>query len=230
MNAATYTIPSAPASTAPADVIAWQKERMAAGQFEILGKIWMINLEASAGAHVPGKSVSDMLGSRMEFYNDMGGPDVIGPRIAQTGARGQLLILDPIVRHDGRVGLPDIPDPKWQPKTPSNDELTGKVAMKPQRAPMIPQNIIDRGDGFGGRARGQITAGASTYLVCGPVVQIVVRPMDNQQRILPNGLIFKCLPSSTIAGVKGTDMELLIDANTGEAFLYGGRFEISNPG
>jgi hypothetical protein len=95
---------------------------------------------------------------------------------------------------------------------------------------MIPQHLIDRGDGFGGRARGQIRTASSVYLVCGPIMQIVVRPMDQQNRILPNGLIFKCLPSTALPGAQSTLMDLLIDVNTGESFLYGGRFEIANPG
>lgn len=223
------TIASAPLSSAPADVIAWQRECMQTGSFQVMGKIWMITLEASGGAHVPHKSVADQLGSRIEFYNEQGGPDVIGPRIAQTGPRGSLLILDPIVRDGGVMGLPDIPDPTWIPPVPTIAQQEGRAEYTPQKAPMIPQHLIDRKDGFGGRARGQIKAGASTFLVCGPVVQMVVRPMDNEQRILPNGLIFKCLSSSTIAGVRGNQMELLIDSITGEAFLYGGRFEISNP-
>jgi len=248
MATATLTVPSAPGSSSAADVIAWQKERMNAGAFEVLGKIWMISLEASKDAQVPGKPVANVLGTRIEFYNEMGGPDVVGPRLAQTGAKGALLILDPIVRQDGVMGLPDIPDPTWKPPIPTPSQISYQPPSRPKnapknwrppkppdtyvptRAPMIPQHLIDRGDGFGGRARGQIRAGASTYLVCGPVAQIVVRPMDQQNRILPNGLIFKCLPSSPIAGVQGTLMELLIDSVTGEAFFYGGRFEISNPG
>lgn len=230
MATATLTAPIAPSSSGPADVIAWQKERMNAGAFEVLGKIWIISLEASRDAHVPNRSVADMLGTRIEFYNDLGGTDVVGPRIAQTGAKGSLLILDPIVRHDGVMGLPDIPDPTWKPKVPTAAQLTGNKPYTPAKAPMIPQHFVDRKDGFGGRARGKIRAGASTYLVCGPVSQIVVRPMDQQNRILPNGLIFKCLPSTPLPGAQSTLMDLLVDSVTGEAFFYGGRFEISNPG
>ena len=220
------TIAPLAANAGPADVIAWQMDCKRAGQFQLLGKIWMINFEASAGAHVPGKNVADQLGTRIEFYNESGGPEVVGPEIAQTGPKGSLLILDPIVRADGAVGLPDIPQPDWKPPVPNKKQLTGKVAYTPPKAPMIPQHLIDRGDGFGGRARGQIKAGSATYLVCGPVVQIVVRPMDEQRRILPNAMILKALPSSPLAGVQATLMELLIDSATGEAFLYGGRFEV----
>ena len=214
------------ANAGPADVIHWQHECIRNGQFQVLGKIWMITLEAAAGAQVPGRNVSDRLGSRIEFYNDRGGPEVVGPQIAQTGPRGSLLILDPFVRADGAVGLPDIPMPDWAPPVPSEAELTGAKAYQPPVAPMIPQPLIDRGDGYGGRARGRITAGASTYLVCGPVAQIVVRPMDEQQRILPNAMILKCLPSTPVPGTQATLMDLLIDAHTGEAILYGGRFEV----
>jgi hypothetical protein len=218
------------ANAGPADVIAWQRECVRNEQYQILGRVWMIALEASAGAHVPGRNVANALGSRIEFYNDRGGTDVIGPHIAQTGPRGSLLLLDPFVRYDGVVGLPDIPQPDWTPPIPKSSDLTSTKAYVPPSAPMIPQHLIDRGDGHGGRARGQIRAGSSIYLVCGPVVQIVVRPLDEQNRILPNALILKCLPSSAKAGVQATLMDLLIDAQTGEPFLYGGRFEVGFSG
>lgn len=237
----TTALVSPPAANAgPADVIAWQRECIRAGSFQVLGKIWIVNLEASAGAQVPGANVANRLGSRMEFYNESGGPEVIGPMIAQTGPKGSLLILDPIVRADGIVGLPDIPQPDWKPPIPKASEISWDPKKHPKgakpkpyvppRAPMIPQHLIDRGDGFGGRARGQIRAGASTYLVCGPVVQILVRPMDANNCVLPNALILKCLPSTPIAGANATLMDLLIDSATGEAFLYGGRFEVGFSG
>lgn len=220
----TAIAPSLPASSSPADVIFWQGECIRSGAFQILGKIWMIALEAAAGAHVPGKSVADRLGSRIEFYNSLGGPDVIGPRIAQTGPKGNLLILDPFVRDDGTVGLPDIPDPTWAPPIPTEKQLTGIKAYVQPKAPMIPQHFVDHKDGYGGRARGQIRAGSTVYLVCGPVSQMVIRPIDEQNRILPNGLILKALPWN------GTQMELLVNPQNGESFLYGGRFEIISPG
>lgn len=227
----TSTLVSAPAANAgPADVIAWQHDCIRAGQFQVLGKIWMINLEASAGAQVPGKNVASLLGTRIEFYNEFGGPEVVGPMIAQTGPKGSLLILDPIVRPDGIVGLPDIPDPTWKPPIPTKRQITSKNPFVPPKAPMIPQHLIDRGDGHGGRARGQIRAGASTYLVCGPVVQIVVRPMDSNNVVQPNAMILKCLPSTALPGANATTMDLLIDSATGEAFLYGGRFEVGFSG
>lgn len=278
-------IPAPSAGAKPADVIAYQRECMQASQYEVLGKIWMLNFEAAAQAQVPNRSVAQMIGTRLEWYSAIGGTQVFGPRIAQTGPRGSLLILDPIVSRECQnctgkqisngavhklrylgdicplcgqvspkfvVGLPHIPDPQWVPPIPTDDQISwsppppprnrdGSIKKnykppkapdfsKPAQAPMVPQNLVDHKDGFGGRARGKIIAGNTTYLVCGPVVQITVRPLDKENRILPQGLLFKCLPSTPMPGLNSTLMELLIDTATGEAFLFGGRFEIGNPG
>lgn len=229
--------PGLPANSGPADVIKWQRQCVLNGAYQLLGKIWMIVLEASKDANVPSRTVTDYLGTRIEFYNEAGGPGVVGPRIAQTGPNGALLILDPLTVEEPAgsgqfvVGLPRIPDPTWKPPVPTQRQLTSKRQYVPPRAPMIPQWLADRKDGYGGRARGQIRDDAGKpYLVCGPISQIVVRPMDDRNRVLPNGLIFKCLPSSQIAGVAGTVMDLLVDSLTGEAFLYGGRFQIDDVG
>ncbi len=229
--------PGLPASSGPADVIRWQRQCVQTGAYELLGKVWMIVFEAAKDAQVPSRSVTDYLGTRIEFYNDMGGPSVVGPRIAQTGPKGSLLVLDPLTVEEPKgsgqyvVGLPSIPDPTWKPPVPTPEQLTGDKPYVPPKAPMIPQRLVDRNDGWGGRARAQIRDDAGKrYLVCGPIKQIIVRPMDKQNRVLPNGLIYRCLPSTSIAGASATLMELLVDTDTGEAFFYGGSFTIDDVG
>lgn len=206
--------PSIAASNA--DLLNWQREQIRTGAYEEIGKCWLVVLEASAGAATPSANVANVLGSRIEFYNWM-------PRIAQTRDRGNLLLLDPLIRADGSVGLPDIPDPSWIPGVPTAEDFfeDPETQQKPKdyvapKAPMIRQDLRDR-------ARGVLKG--TNFLVFGPVVQILIRP-----HALPEGWIAYCSASAGTAGSQGTQMELLIDEKTGEAFFFGGRFNIERAG
>lgn len=191
---------------ATADILNWQAERVKLGQFEYIGKAWMIVLEVAKGAHVP--EFASIVGSRLEFF---GG----GVPLAQTPDHSTLLLLAPIVRPDGQVGLPDIPDPTWQPPIPKPHEIAnlppGKVYHQP-KPPMIAQKLEDR-------ARGKLKG--TDYLVFGPVAQILIRPEG-----IPEGWIAGCSADLHT----GTQMDLLISARTGTAHLFGGRYEITRIG
>jgi hypothetical protein len=182
-------------ASSPADILNWQAEQIRDGKYEPIG-----------------------LGVRMEF-GDHGarGPEVM-PRIAQTKDRSTLLLLDPVVRRDGKVGLPDIPDPTWIPPLhiPSKAEQEGKETYTPPSAPMLRQELADR-------ARGQVKG--TRFLVFGPVSQILIRPEG-----IPEGWIAYCGSSSAAPGVDGTQMEMLIDQDNGQAFFFGGRFQIVRAG
>lgn len=197
-------------TNSPASTLAWQRERINAGDYELIGRIWVIVLEAASGAAVPGLSVTNSQGLRMEFYgNDRRGHSLM-PRIAQTRDRSTLLLLDPIVREDKMVGLPDIPDPEWVPDIPTEEEVTGD--FKPKATPMLRQEL-------GQRARGQLKG--TRFLVFGPVAQILMRPEG-----IPEGWIAQC----TGDAATGKQMELLIDQDTGLAHFYGGRYRIDRAG
>ena len=200
---------NAPTTTSPADVLAWQRGLIASSNYEEIGRAWVIVLEASAGAAVPERRVTDAMGVRLEFfgYGQKGQP--LLPRIAQSRDRRTLLLLDPIVKSDGTVGLPDVPDPTWEPPIPTEEQVTGEWNPKP--APMIPQELAER-------ARGRLKG--TNYLVFGPVTQVLIRPEG-----LPEGWIAYCG-----GGPDGKQMELLVDENTGESFFFGGQFKITRVG
>ena len=200
-----------PIINSPADTLAWQTDRILHNDYELLGRAWVIVLEASHGAGTPQASVANTLGSRIEFYgNDKRKGNSLMPRIAQTRDRSTLLLLDPIINTEGRVGLPDIPDPSWEPPIPTEEQVTGDY--RPPAAPMLKQEFADR-------ARGQLKG--TRFLVFGPVAQILIRPEG-----LPEGWIAECAGALNT----GTQMELLIDQDTGQAHFFGGRYRIDRVG
>jgi hypothetical protein len=210
-------------TNSPADTINWQAEQIRTRQYELVGHIWKVVLEASRGAAVPQASVAHTVGTCLDWYGyeNVNGKNCL-PRVAQSRDRSTLLLLDPVKRVDGKVGLPDIPDPTWRPKQPTAEELQTTVPL--QKAPMIQQHLYEEEGGVPiGRARGQLKG--TKYLVFGPVVQILVRPMvDN--KLIDEGWFFQCGVDKT----NGTHMEMLIHQDTGEAFFYGGQFQIYRPG
>jgi hypothetical protein len=192
------------------DILRWQDDVVHSGQHTLIGRVWRIVLEASRDAAVPETFVTNQLGVCMDFYN---ASDALP--IAQTLDQSTLLFLAPFKRRDGRVGLPDIPDPRWKAPTPKKSEIVNLPKGKfytPPLPPMVEQ-------GFEKRARGVLRG--STFLVFGPVAQILVRPEG-----LAEGWIIAC----TTDPVSGSSMELLIDRNTGKAHLYGGKFVIQRIG
>lgn len=210
-------------TNSPADIIAWQAEQVRNRNYELIGHIWKVVLEASHGAAVPQQRVANVVGTCLDWYGyeNVNGKNLL-PRLAQSRDRGTLLLLDPVKRADGKVGLPDIPDPNWVPRKPTKLELQTTVPL--QKAPMIPQHLYEEQSGQPiGRARGQLKG--TRYLVFGPVVQILVRPMvDN--KLIDEGWFFQCGVDKS----NGTHMEMLIDQDTGEAFFFGGQFQIYRPG
>lgn len=212
-------------TNSPADTLNWQTEQIRENKYEMVGYIWKIVFEAARGSATPQASVASTLGSCLEWYGyeNFKGQNKL-PKIAQTLDRSSLLILDQIRRvEDGKVGLPDIPDPKWQPKTPTAKELQTTVPI--QKPSMLSQDLYEEDAQHNptGRARGQLKG--TRFLVFGPVVQILVRPLVGD-KLIDEGWIFQC-------GVNpgtGKHMELLIHQDTGQAFLYEGKFQIYRPG
>jgi hypothetical protein len=203
--------------------------------YEPLGYVWKIVLEAAAGAATPRSTVANTHGLALDWYGmeNFKGKNWL-PRIAQSKDRSTLLLLDPVKRPDGRVGLPDMPDPEWKPGPYKDSDLAwepkrnskGKVIpgqtpplLKPQQAPMMDQSLYDR-------CRGQMKG--TRYLVFGPIAQILIRPVKTDGEItfqIPEGWVLQAR-----ADLNGKQMELLVDQDNGQAFFYGGRFEIFRAG
>ncbi len=208
-------------TSSPVDFLAWQDEQIRTGQYDLMGRVWVIVLEAAKGAAVPEKKVADKLGVRLEFYGYDGQTGVpLMPQIAVTKDKSTLLLLDPIRRQDGVVDLPDIPDPTWTPPLPKKEEICfdpskqkndKTKAYKPPKPGMVSQSLAQR-------ARAQVRG--TRYLVLGPVMQILVRPDG-----IPEGWILQCGGDLR----SGHEMELVVNQDSGQAFFYGGRYQITRP-
>lgn len=186
------------------DILKYQLECVRTGQFEYLGKIKCIVLEAAAGANLPAAAVTNRVGLRLDFYNE-------GPALAQTLDRSQLLFVSPIVRADGRAGLPDIPDPDWKPPifTPTQAMIEGKEAYPAAPvAPMIPQRLEERATGL---------LKGTNFLVFEPVAQVLIHP---------EGIADYWLIEGRAHQGTGTHLALIVDRVTGQAHFYGGMFRI----
>jgi hypothetical protein len=136
--------------------------------------------------------------------------------IAQNA--GQVLALAPMVQPDGRVGLPDIPNPDWMPAAYSEDEVTGKAKRDPakDRPPMLTQRLTDRCE----MVDGQPAEMAGThFLIFQPVLTVAFQP-ELEKEMASDVWTLEFRPHS------GRHCALLVDHKTGETFFFGGAFDI----
>lgn len=186
------------------DVLAYQTQCKRTGQYQEIGRLKKIVLEANKDSHIPGRSETDRVGLTLDLYNGF-------IPLAQTMDRSQLLLLGNFVVSDGkggsRVGLPDIPDPQWVPGQATAAELTNPD-YKPNRARMVPQRFEDR--------TGEKWKENPEYFVFHPVVQLMIHMPDMGPKDALGALV-ECR-----ADVQGKHVTLLISKLTGEAFFYGG--------
>ena len=82
----------------PASILNWQAEQIRTRNYELVGHIWKVVLEASHGAATPQKSVSSTVGCALDWYGyeNVNGQNRL-PRIAQSRDRNTLLLLDPVM-------------------------------------------------------------------------------------------------------------------------------------
>ena len=228
------------------DVLNYQDELVRTGQFEILGKMKTLVLEPARDANVPGRNETSVVGVRLDWRNEeapKGGYLENFVQIAQSLDRTMLLCLGAMRRRDGRVGLPDIPDPSWKPGNPTPEQvcppITGyderyKSAAHPKgtpiygaawagnQAPMIAQKLEDRCSGY--------VKGTHTMLFQ-PVHQILFQPEINQQLQATYWMITgRAADGSTFCHRTRTHLAFLVDAQTGAAHFYGGAWQIQTVG
>lgn len=188
----------------PADILALQNQLIRTGQNQFLGAIWKIVFEASRDSNVPNRNITDNMGVVFDFYQK-----ATRPKLAQAG--GMLLCMSPIMRSDGYIGLPDIPDPSFVPPMPTEKEMLSGT-WRPQAPRMVKQKFSER---TAGKLRG------TNYLIFEVVSQILVLPEG-----LAEGWLIECGGNPA----DGTHMCLLVDEKTGEAHFYGGQWHITRPG
>jgi len=225
MSTAVQAVPRPNAGAALADILAYQRALVDTGQYEYLGRMKRVVLEAEEGARTQAAAVTSKLGHCLEWYDQRhpkGGTIRNYVPIGQSPDRKMILALEPILKRDllGRltpeVGLPDLPDPTWKPGQAwgSTSEYEALVAkgFNPLDPPMVAQNLNQLSD--------KIVAGTN-FLVFQPVVQVLFQPEINQVLQATYWTLLCSYDAAT-----QTHPALLIDRVTGAAHFYGGKFEV----
>jgi hypothetical protein len=218
-------------ANSPADILNFQNQCVRTGDMEILGRMQKIAIGPNA-QFVPRNDdpVIAKFGRFIELR------DVPLP-IAQTRDRSMLLVTAFLLTKEGRVELPDLPDPTWTPPAPTRAELEGVevdreikdadgkvIGRRKVRefAPLhespranvrlIPQRLEDRAEG---RLAG------TNFLVFSPVIRITFQPEINR-RMAADAWVIECRYNPA----DRTHMALLVDQKTGETHFFGGAYEI----
>lgn len=177
------------------EVFKIQRERIRTQDYSALGRLVQIGLELQLD-HPPTKA-EQLTRGRLDLMHN-------GPLLAMSNDHADLLLPDGVP-----LELPDIPDPVWVPKVPTQ-EVIESPGWKPEAAPILKQSWIER-------ATGKFVDGADTWVIFQPVIQVVYRLFQ-----IPTYGLVNCKP----APWQGTRTALLVDPKTGRAYFYGGTFEI----
>lgn len=197
---------NAPAlSNTPADVLKYQNELIRTGQALPLGK--MMNVSIGPHKDCPPLETWDPI---MKKYGRLIQFRRMPIPIAQTPNTSMILVPGILQDSQGRVRLPDLPNPDWTPRSFTEDEATGKVARKAEddTAPMIEQSLRARAEGF---------LEDTNFYVFSPVLSIAFQP---------EGLGTFWAVQCDYNPADRTHPTLLIEAKTGEMHFFGGVYRI----
>lgn len=209
---------AAPTSNSDADLIQYQRDLVRTQTCIPLGRALQIAVGPSDNWRPKEKDAYVAKYGRHMILRDNPLP------IAQQA--NLLLVTAPLTLMDGRVGLPDIPDPDWVPPDYTEDEVTRKVIRDPakNRPPILTQRLTDRCEMMDGQPA--VLAGTN-FLIFQPVLFVIFQPELNKE-MAPEVWTIKFRPTRT-AGGDDRHCAFLVDHRTGEAFFFGGTYEILRP-
>jgi hypothetical protein len=179
-----------------ADVLRIQEERIKESKYKRLGRVVWISMELQLD-HKPTPAEVLTMG-RFDWQDS-------GPLLAMSLDHADILLPD------GISPLPNIPDPLWVPKVPTQEQLENPK-WQAANAPMIKQSWLDRPCSTFG-------SGKETWVVYQPILQVWFRPFG-----VPTYAHVSCKPQPWT----GQRTALLIQPETGKAHFYGGTFEIGS--
>lgn len=219
----------------PADVLSYQNELIRTKNYLPIGRINKIAIGPSAGWKGPAMDpfmlkFGRLIDLRSRWLS-------LGASIDGS----MLLVTAPLLsksKEDNQfhVALPDVPDPSWKAPaytteetgyrpdgSPVNPEYPGQPAgwtpknkieptMQNREAPMIPQRLEDRAEGW---------LEGTNFLVFSPVLTMAFQPEVNKELQAAMNIIECGFDPAT-----QTHMALLVDPKTGETHFFGGRYEI----
>ena len=202
-------MPTSTATMTVADILKYQNDLVRTGKGIPLGRMNVIAIAPNKGCdpHIE-DPIMRRFGRMIHLRHNL-------LPIAQSPDRSMLLVTRPLIDRDGRVALPDVPDPDWIPEAWTREETTGEAKRDPSkdRARMIPQRLEDRAEGYLER---------SQFLVFSPVLYVTFQPELGYEM---QGTIWRI--ECRYNPADRTDVALLIHRETGETHFFGGLFDIS---
>lgn len=204
-------------TNSPADIIKWRQDLMRTGQCLPLGRATMISIAPSSDWDMPADAdpFIKKFGRLIDLRPSRDTTKGIFLPLAQSVDRSQLLVTAPLLNRDGRVGLPDVPDPDWKPATWTADEISLKSKRDPAKdSPrMLPQRLEDRT---------RVKLEGTNFLVFQPVISVIFQPEIDKQM---EGRLWKI---DFLPDAGGTHAAFMVDQRTGECHFFGGRFLIAS--
>jgi len=212
-----------------ADLIAYQRELVRTGNYFPIGRAQKISIGPSADWQAPASDPVIARFGRLIDFRDKFLP------IAQSKDKTLLLATSPLpAQPEGRIGLPDLPDPTWSAPTLTREEIEGveKTRVVDGRrevyrelppfdaarrlAPFVPQRLTDRCEMVGGQPA---VMQGTDFLIFQPVIRIAFQP-ELENRVIGSAWVIEFSP------VGDRHCAFLVDHKTGESFFFGGRYDI----
>ena len=209
----------------PVDILKYQNELVRTGNYFPIGRMQKIAIAPAAGWKPRPEDPVMRLWGRMIELRDSFLP------IAHSPDRSMILITATQLDKQGRVALPDLPDPEWTPPPPTREEIEGVKKINPEtgmeytefpkRYPkrytprLVKQSLFDRAEGY-------LTG--TNFLVFSPVVNITFQPESDGRLLGDTWLI-----AAKFNGADNTHPTLLVDRATGETHFFGGVYQIMGP-
>jgi hypothetical protein len=206
----------------PEDILKYQNDLIRTGKHLPLGRMKVISIGPNDGCpELPTWDPIMKKFGRLIQLRDMAMP------IAQSPDRSMILVPAPLLDRNGRVRLPDLPDPTWRRENFTEEEVVGRETIDPAtgkttriqvRDPqkdlprMCEQSLLARAEGY---------MANSTFYVFSPVLSIAFQP-ETDGRLLGTYWAIEC----TFNPADRTHPALLIDAKTGETHFFGGLYNI----
>lgn len=231
-----------PLTATPADTLKYQADLVRTGRYEPIGRMMKMSIGDSAKyTRPPGDSLLEKFGRFVDFRH-------CELPIALSLDNSQLLVTARLLRADcpkcahqfisrsstevcpqclasfsapPAVKLPDMPDPFWEPKPWTQDEVEGRARPDPAktRAPMLEQKLTARCEQEASRPA---LLEGTDFMIFQPVVRIAFQAENSDGRVLPSVGIITCT-----SGRGGFESAFLVNYKTGECHFFGGAFVIA---